>query len=296
MTRPARLALLSAAGLAALTTLFAQGGFRFGGSSVRWLAESVRTAREVGNHSVITPEWSNPVGFERDVFTFARVQYDSASTGSRGGGGGWTTDTPDSDLNLSYRLQQITSIRTDPDGRYVRLTDPDLADFPFLYIVEPGRLYLHPEEIAALRAHLLNGGFLMLDDFWGDAAWNNVARVFKQVFPDRNFVELPLDHPMYRSVFPITAKNQVPNVSTGMMTQYPGYQGVTWENHDGDVRTVHHKAILDDKGRIMVFAAHNTDNGDGWEWEGDNAFYFENFSLKTAYPLGINLIVYQMTH
>ncbi len=289
-----RIAIVSLLGLAVLAPMLAQGYYRFGGGSVRYLAEGSRTAREVGNHSVITPEWTNPVGFERDVFTFARVHYDSASGGGgRGGGGGWTTDTPDSDLNLSYRLQQITALRTDPDGRYVRLTDPDLNDYPFLYIVEPGRLYFSPEEVGILRAYLLNGGFLMLDDFWGDAAWNNVARVFKQVFPDRNFIELPLDHPLYRMVFPIASKAQVPNVNLGLQSEYNG--GRTWEGAN-DTIEVHHRVILDDKGHLMVFAAHNTDNGDGWEWEGDNPYYFENFSLKTAYPLGINLIVHQLTH
>lgn len=285
------MALISTLGLAALSPLLAQGFMRFRGGENFRISWEVHTAREIGNHSYDTPEWTNPVGFERDVFTFARVRYESASGGGgRGGGGGWSTDTPDSDLNLSYRLQQITALRTDPNGRVLRLTDADLADFPFIYIVEPGRLYFNPQEVAALRAYLNNGGFLMLDDFWGDSAWNNVAYVFKQVFPDRGFIELPLDHPLYKSIFNITEKGQVPGISTWDRT------GQTAENHDGDTRTVHHRVILDDKGRIMVFAAHNTDNGDGWEREGEEPDYFQNFSLKYAYPLGINLIVYQMTH
>ena len=72
---------------------------------------------------------------------------------------------------------------------------------------------------------------------------------------------------------------------------------VTWEEyHDGDVRTVHHRVISDDKGRIMVMATHNTDNGDGWEREGESDYYFHNFSEKISYPLGINIIFYTMTH
>jgi hypothetical protein len=86
----------------------------------------------------------------------------------------------------------------------------------------------------------------------------------------------------------------VPNVETGTMSQYNG--GVTWEYHDGDTRTVHHKAIFDDKGRMMVFATHNTDNGDGWEWEGDNHYYFEHFAEKIAYPLAVNVVFYVTTH
>ena len=70
-----------------------------------------------------------------------------------------------------------------------------------------------------------------------------------------------------------------------------------WEYHDGEeCREVHHRAIYDDKRRMMVIATHNTDNGDGWEWEGDNHYFFEHFSEKIAYPLTINILFYQMTH
>lgn len=273
------------------------GGFRGWG----WRGEGggdtrTQTAREIGSHSTGTPTWTNPGGFEKDVFTFTRIRYSSG--GGYGGyyrrGPGWTTDLPDSDLNLSYRLQQMTSMKVDPDGRIVNLTDPALAQFPWIYIVEPGSLYLNEQEVAALRKYLLNGGFLMLDDFWGDSAWLNVERELKKVFPERAFTELSLDHPLYSCVFQIKSKGQVPNYGTGENSQY---DGVTWEgNHDGDTRTVHHRVIADDKGRLMVFAAHNTDNGDGWEREGEFQYYFEHFSEKIAYPLGINIVFYAMTH
>ena len=259
--------------------------------------DSTRTAREVGNHSTETPIWTNPRGFEKDVFTFARIRYSRGMGGGyyrrRWGGSGWGTDMPDSDLNLSYRLQQMTSTRTDPDGRILNLTDRELAAYPWIYIVEPAGLFLEEPEVLALRKYLLNGGFLMLDDFWGDYAWQNVERQLKKVFPDRPFTELSLDHPLYNCVFPIKSKGQVPNYGTGEMSQHTG---VTWEDHDGDCQTVHHRVIFDDKGRIMVFAAHNSDNGDGWEREGEYQYYFENFSEKIAYPLGINVVFYVMTH
>lgn len=278
--------------------VFAQ---RWGGGEGGYISEDTKTAREIASHSTGTPEWTNPKGFEKDVFTFVRIRY---STGygmggfrRRGGGGaGWSTDLPDSDLNLSYRLQQMTSMKVDPDGRIIRVTDPELAEYPFIYIVEPGRLYFDEKEVAALRKYLLNGGFLMLDDFWGDSAWENVASVFKEVFPDRTFTELSLEHPLYHCVFEIKSKGQVPNVGTGITSQFdPEHR--TWEwQHDGDVQTVHHRAIVDDKGRIMVLATHNTDNGDGWEREGESDYYFHNFSEKIAYPLGINIVFYVMTH
>jgi hypothetical protein len=256
---------------------------------------NLRTPREMPSGSTGTPVWTNPKGFDKDVFTFARIQYTSGWGGGYYGrrGGSWLTDAPDSDLNLSYRLQQMTSMKTDPDGRFIKLTDPELSEFPWIYIVEPGSLSFSEAEVLALRKYLLNGGFLMFDDFWGDSAWQNVEREMKRVLPDRSFAETSLDHPIYHCVFEIKGKGQVPNVGTGADSEFTG---VTWENHDGDTRTVHHRAITDDKGRLLVFATHNTDNGDGWEREGENEYYFKNFSEKVAYPLGINIIFYVMTH
>lgn len=255
---------------------------------------TARTAREVGSHSTGTPEWTNPSAHEKDVFTFCRIAYTRGGRGGWGGWGGrggWTTDLPDSDLNLSYRLQQMTSMKVDPNGRIVRLTDPELADFPWIYIVEPGGLYLTDDESTALRKYLLNGGFLMLDDFWGDNEWEHMAEVMRQVFPNREFQDIPLEHPIYHCVFEIKEKGQVPNVQTGVDSQF---DGVTWERPDA--QEVHHRGIFDDKGRLVVIATHNTDNGDGWEREGENDYYFHNFSEKIAYPLGINIIFYAMTH
>src|SRR5688572_5857494 len=98
---------------------------RRGGGEGGYISEVIKTAREVASHSTGTPDWTNPKGFEKDVFTFARLRYEGGF-GRGGGGSGWTTDTPDSDLNLSYRLQQMTSMKVDPNGRYLSITDPEL--------------------------------------------------------------------------------------------------------------------------------------------------------------------------
>ena len=107
--------------LAAGPALAQRGWGRGGGQG--WISEEASTAREVPQHTYETPAWTNAPGFAKDTFTFARVRYDPREWG-RGGRGTWTTDLPDSDLNLSYRLQQMTSLRVDPDGRILRLTDP----------------------------------------------------------------------------------------------------------------------------------------------------------------------------
>src|SRR5581483_2988637 len=96
-----------------------------GGGTVN--EDTVRTARETGSHSTGTPEWKNPAGFEKDVFTFTRVVFKSGISRGNGWGRGrrlgWWIDYPDADLNFSFRLQQLTSTRVDPDGRVVRLAD-----------------------------------------------------------------------------------------------------------------------------------------------------------------------------
>src|ERR1051325_3059163 len=112
----------------------------------------IHTAREIPSHSTGTPNWTNTPGFEKDVFTFTRIRRDRAEDCSPTAGT-WSTDFPDSDLNLSFRLQQVTSLRTDPDGRVLRLTDPELFDYPFVYTVEPGGLLLRDEEVPILRTY-----------------------------------------------------------------------------------------------------------------------------------------------
>jgi len=264
-----------------------------------WLPEDapVRTAREAPTHSVDMPTWTNTPGFAKDVFTFVRVRYRRQPYGWRTGGYCFT-DFPDSDLNLSFRLQQLTSIQVDPNGRVLSLTDPDLFNYPWIYMVEPGALRFEEAEVLALRKYLLNGGVFMADDVWGSRQWENFESEMKRVFPHGEFVELPMDHPIFRCVFDLSGKQkndlQVPNFWTGERSQD---SGVTWEYHDGEeCRDVHIRALFDDKGRMMVVACHNTDNGDGWEREQEFQYFFREFSEKRAYPLGINIVFYAMTH
>ena len=66
-------------------------------------------------------------------------------------GGGWDTDYPDSDFNFSFRLQQLTSLKVNPNPIILRLTDDELFDYPFIYMIEPGELVFSEDEVAALR-------------------------------------------------------------------------------------------------------------------------------------------------
>ena len=236
------------------------------------------------------PEWQNDPEFKHDVFTFVRVRYTSESWGYRRGGG-WATDFPASDLNFSFRLQQLTSLKVDPVARFLRLTDPHLFEYPFIYIVEPGALVFEDDEIKALRRYLLNGGFLMVDDFWGEEEGDNFYREIRRVFPDREPQELPLEHPIFHVVYDLKKKPQIPSIDHAWAGRDTGR---TWEREDA--QTPHYRALFDDAGRMMAIICQNTDLGDGWEREGEDPWYFHEFSEKYAYPLGINIVVYAMTH
>ena len=254
-----------------------------------------RTAREADENGA--PTWPINEDFRKDAFTFARLQYTADySTYGRGSSAAedrWLIDFPLSDLDLSFRLRQMTSLTVDPDGRVVKMTDKELFDFPFLYVVEPGRGVFKEEELPIMRTYLLNGGFLVFDDFWGDREWDAFAREMDRLFPPathpkQKIVDLPLEHPIFHSVFDLKEKPQVPGI--------PHFaRGRTHErNLDGE--EVHYRGIFDDKGRLMVMICHNTDLGDGWEREGENEQYFREYSEPRAFPMWINIIVYAMTH
>jgi hypothetical protein len=233
-----------------------------------------------------TPTWDMGKTMPKDGFTFVRIQYPSRYRPMK-----WITDWPDADLNLSYRLQELTSLRVNPNPEMLELTDPRLADYPFIYIVEPGDMELEDEQVAALRKYLLNGGFLMVDDFWGGDEYDVFYENIKRVFPDRDVVDLDISHPVFHSVFDLKEKPHGPSIHHFM-------RGYTYESRPGpdDGSQVHYRSIFDDKGRMMVIICHNTDLGDGWEREGESKEYFEEYSVKGAYPMAVNIIFYAMTH
>jgi hypothetical protein len=226
----------------------------------------------------------DPVNPHRKLeFTFARLEYESI--GWRGGG--WTTDYPEADehfiMGLRDWCQSTLAVSDDPTS--CAPGDKDLFKHPFVYIVEPGRMELSTEDAANLREYLTRGGFLMLDDFWGEYEWRNVQEQMRKVFPEYPIRELPLDHPIFHCYFDINEVVQVPMFFNWLNN------GITYEK-GGYVP--HYEGITDETGRVMVFIARNCDNGDAWEWINDPRYPLK-YGLA-AYRLGMNLIVYAMTH
>jgi hypothetical protein len=259
--------------------------------------DTVQTARETAQHSVGFPTWTNSPGFEHDVFTFTRLVYRTPP--GRPSFLGWINDYPDGDLNLSYRLQQLTSIRANPDGRVLKLTNSVLADYPFVFVAQAGGMELREPEALALRNYLRNGGALMADDFWGERDWSHFEGQMKLILPERTWTELPMSHKLFHCVFELPSpmsKLQVPTIHIWRRNHDPNNPGAMPGFGRRGSQDMHVRAWLDDKERIMVIALHNTDTGDGWEREGEDEVYFREFSEARAYPLAINSIFYLLTH
>ena len=228
------------------------------------------------------------------AFQFCRVAF----RGIQGGdGGGWLTDYPDADRNLSVRLGELTKtpvsldpVTGEPNHLVVQLTAPELFRCPVLFGYEVGNFFIDDQEAAALRSYLQKGGFLWVDDFWGTRAWNNWEGQIRKVFPSGThpIIDVPLDHPLFHQVQTVTKVPQIPAVDfwlSGRGTSERGY----------DSRVPHIRAIADERGRIMVLMSYNTDFGDSYEREGVSREYFLTFSVQ-GYAFAVNALVYAMTH
>lgn len=242
--------------------------------------------RVMGREGV--PEWKGSSELPRDVFTFVRLRYRSTQNHFRTH---WSGDFPAADLNFSYRLHQLTAMEVAPEGLVLDMTDERLHDYPFTFMSSPGKMILSEEEVQSLRRYLTAGGFLMVDDFWGREYLENVMGELGRVLPGVKPVELPLSHPIFNMVYPLDRKPQVPSINAWN-------QDLEIEPWHGDMTDPdpHFLAYHDEKGRMMILLCHNNDLADGWEREGANVEYFKRFSEPWCYPMGINIVVYAMTH
>jgi hypothetical protein len=195
----------------------------------------------------LSPQLATPESFDGN-FQYCRVAYRSNPYGV---GGGWSTDYPDADANLSIRLAELTKTRISrlpsgaPNHVIVRLTDDELFQCPFTMMQEVGTFYVDSAEAARLREYLLKGGFLWVDDFWGSVAWEVWAEQIAKVLPPSEYpiVDLPADHAIFRSQY--TLKNRVPQVPS--INYWIGSGGDTSER-GADSADVHARAIFDRSG------------------------------------------------
>ncbi|MEM1228584.1 MAG: DUF4159 domain-containing protein [Planctomycetota bacterium] len=257
--------------------------------------------RGVADSDAAPPTGAN----ELDAFTFVRIQYDST------GGFGeswyrhdgrdwerWETDYPRAEKNLILRLGELTSMRVNPEPIVLRLTDEEVLDYPFIFMTDVGWQRLSGEETEMLKRYLDAGGFLWVDDFWGDAERANWMRNMGQLHPDWRWRPIPNEHPVFSIVYPLEECPQIPArfffQRTGVSWDPPQVHRPPSGGVDG-VREVHFLGLFDDQDRIKAVATHNTDIADGWEREGESREFFDRFSID-SYAITINILVYAMTH
>jgi hypothetical protein len=218
-------------------------------------------------------------------FHFARLIYRNSSTGRRGRWGqSWATDYGDAEFHLMQGIRRLTRIdgqevtsRYGDGGRLIRLDSDRIFDYPWLYAVEVGHWHLDDSEAALLREYLDRGGFLMVDDFWGEYEWAVFFDSMRRVFPDRPIRELGEDHELLHVLYDLDQRTQIP----GRGGQRPG-------------TVPHWRGIFDDDERLMVAINFNMDMGDAWE-HADDPWYPEPMTAL-AYRFAVNYLIYSMTH
>jgi hypothetical protein len=255
-----------------------------------WAGRRERFLDDMNNQDF---QWTVDPAFQEDVFTFARLEHGSGGFGYGWRRTRWDEDAPRADIMIAFRVHQITSLNVRPGYNPIEMTAENLKRYPFVYFSGVSRLELEEQEVPILRNYLLSGGFMMVDNFWGDASWQNFTEQLKRVFPDRSPVELPIEHPIFHSVYDFKTKPQMP--TAGVFESFGVFYDPN-EDYDRMSHDPHYFALYDDKGRMMMVICHNNHFGDGWEHEGDDPNYFHVISEGMAYPMFINILVYAMTH
>lgn len=207
-------------------------------------------------------------------FTFTRVRYNGGGFGFMANA--WNHDYPQADLHLPLILKEVTATPTNVErSRVLDLEDPEIFKNPILYMWEPGYWHITEEGAANLRQHLLKGGFIIFDDFEADQ-WVNFEEQFRRAMPEAKWVRLDMSHPVYHSFFDMNTIH-LPHPTVNVE---PGYYGVYEDN--------------DPNKRLIALANHNSDVAEYWEWSGTGQFAVD--TTNDAYKLGVNYIIYGMTH
>jgi len=200
--------------------------------------------------------------FAQYDFTIGRLKYS--------GGGDWYSN-PSSLPNLLEAINERTTIRAAPREENVEITDPELFQYPYLYMTGHGKVRFSDEDVKILRNYFAAGGFLHADDNYGmDSTFR---REIEKVFPDSPLIELPFDHDIYHSFYEFPSG--LPKI------------------HEHDAKPPQGFGIFYDN-RLVVFYTYECDLGDGWE--DPDVHNDPPEKREDAIKMGINIIVYSLTH
>jgi uncharacterized protein DUF4159 len=211
-------------------------------------------------------------------FTFVRIRY-GPDYGFVSQGLPWSHDYPTGEQHFMKILNELSFLNAHVDETSILPLDShDLPKYPVAYMAEPGFLTLTDAEAGAFRTYLLKGGFVIFDDFAERrGGWDNFEAQMRRVLPEGRFVDLDASHPIFHAFFEIPDLDIIPQYYD---TGKPIFRGI-YENNDPAKR-------------LLVMVNFNTDISEFWE--------FSDTGLKPidesneAYKLGVNYIIYGMTH
>ncbi|MGE0405229.1 MAG: DUF4159 domain-containing protein [Candidatus Korobacteraceae bacterium] len=230
-------------------------------------------------------EMQNPVddppdAWEETEFAFARLRFRASGYRWRPR---WGTDANKSERQFIQGLRRLTRIHARSVEQIVDIDSDDIFDWPWLYAIGVGDWSLEESHVLRLRKYFDRGGFLIVDDFHGEREWANFAAGIMRILPESNIVELADDDPIFHTVYDLRERFQVSGLN--IVSGYPYERG-------GIVP--HWRGVVDSKGRVQVAICFNMDVGDAWEWA-DYPPYPERLA-SLAYRMGVNYVVYAMTH
>jgi hypothetical protein len=227
-----------------------------------------------------------PDAWEETEFAFARLRY--RSDRDRGGSrfrmrSRWGIDANKSDRQFLAGLRRLTRVHARSVEQIVDIDSDEIYNWPFLYAVGIGDWKLTPAQAQRMRQFFDRGGFFVVDDFHNEYEWASFMAGMHQIYPGCQAVELRDADTIFHTVFDLSERFRVPglNVVDGDQIERGGIEP-------------HFRAILDDKGRVITGIFFNMDLGDAWEWA-DIPEYPEKYA-SLAFRLGINYVVYAMTH
>ncbi len=201
----------------------------------------------------------------------------------------WAIDYPDAERHFLPALRRLTGISVAEDSRHLDVMDDRIFEHPFLFAQQVGQGYWQPDEqeAARMREYLLRGGFLLVDDIHGERDWAVFEAAMQRVLPGQPIVEIPDDDPLMHVFYDLGDRVQIPGRRHLMMTR----GGEILARMFGPP---HWRGVYDDHGRLIVAVNYNIDMGDAWE-HADDAYYPVPMT-HMAYRLGVNYVIYAMTH
>ena len=217
-------------------------------------------------------------------FTFVRLRWASGTYGVPPAGGQgfnfWLHEFPGAEQNLMTVLDDVTLVDAVTDGSLIlTLDDPDLFLHPIVMMWEPGFWIMTDEQAERLRAYMLKGGFVIFNDFETDQ-WANFEAQMNRVIPGARWVALDGTHPIFDSFFRIRQIDAPHPINHHLYGFRPEYYGLFEDD--------------DPTKRLMAIANYNTNLAEYWQMAGTG--FFPIGSEDIGFKLGINYMLYGMTH